>query len=57
LWIARQQEDLSNKKHGIAILGMNYPTLVVPAGEVSNYDVEDLHKILEFTGFLEPLTD
>ena len=31
--------------------------LVVPVGEVSNYDIEDLHKILEFTGLLEPLTD
>jgi len=30
---------------------------VVPVGERSYYEVEDFHKILEFTGLLEPLTD
>lgn len=30
---------------------------VVPVGERSYYEVEDLHKILEFTGLIEPLTD
>lgn len=30
---------------------------VVPMGERSYYEVEDFHKILEFTGLLEPLTD
>lgn len=30
---------------------------VVPVGERSYYEVDDFHKILEFTGLLEPLTD
>jgi len=30
---------------------------VVPVGERSYYEVEDFHKILEFTGLLEPLSD
>ncbi len=31
--------------------------VVVPVGERSYYEVDDFHKILEFTGLLEPLTD
>lgn len=31
--------------------------IVVPMGERSYYDVEDFHKILEFTGLLEPFSD
>ncbi len=32
LWVARQQQDVAQNKSGIAILGMDYPTLVGDTG-------------------------
>ena len=56
LWMACQQQTLSKVKSGIPILNLGYSALVGPMGERSYYDVEDFHKILEFTGLIEPFT-